>query len=77
MKMKTLAQVNSKADYSFDPKDVGLCPPEVLGKVTLCISIWSLIETLTTKVAIYALKGDMRVATGPRHSAGQWCGGRS
>src|SRR5947209_3268730 len=62
MKMKTLAQVNSKADYSFDPADVALCPPDLLGKVTRCISIWSLIEAFTAKVAIYALKGDVRVA---------------
>lgn len=62
MKMKTLAQVNPKADYSFDPADVALCPPDILGKVTQCISIWSLIEAFTAKVAIYALKGDVRVS---------------
>ena len=62
MKMKTLAQVNSKANYSFDPVDVASCPAEVLSRVARCISIWSLIETFTAKVAIYALKGDMRVA---------------
>lgn len=62
MKMRTLAQVNSKASYSFDPADVALCPPELLAKVTRCISIWSLIESFTAQVAIFALKGDMRVA---------------
>ncbi|MHC2388341.1 hypothetical protein ACVMHZ_000402 [Bradyrhizobium liaoningense] len=46
MKMKTLAQVNPKANYSFDPVDLASCPLEVLSKVTRCISIWSLIETL-------------------------------
>jgi hypothetical protein len=45
MKMKTLAQVNSRANYSFDPVDLACCPPEVLSKVARCISIWSLIET--------------------------------
>lgn len=62
MKMKTLAQVNPKANYSFDPVDLASCPPEVLSKVTRCISIWSLIETFIANVALYAVKGDMRVA---------------
>jgi hypothetical protein len=61
MKMKTLAQVNSKANYSFDPVDVASCPPEVLARVARCISIWSLIEALTANVALFAVKGDMRV----------------
>jgi hypothetical protein len=62
MKMKTLAQVNSKANYSFDPVDVASCPPEVLSRVTRCISIWSMIEAFTANVALYAVKGDIRVA---------------
>ena len=62
MKMKTLAQVNSKANYSFDPVDVASCPPEVLSRVTRCISIWSMIEAFTASVALYAVKGDIRVA---------------
>jgi hypothetical protein len=33
-----------------------------LSKVARCISIWSLVETLTANVALYAVKGDMRVA---------------
>ncbi len=62
MKMKTLAQVNPKADISFDPQDAALNRPEVLSLIARCISTWSLVETLVGQVVCYALKGDIRAA---------------
>jgi hypothetical protein len=63
MKMKTLSQVNPKAEFDVDPRKIGLKRPEVLSRVAKGISVWTLIEALTAQVVIYSLKGDVRIAT--------------
>jgi hypothetical protein len=60
--MKTLSQVNSKADYTFDPRHIGLKRPEIQARIARAISIWSIIDSLTVLVLGFALKGDIRIA---------------
>ena len=63
MRMKTLSQVNPKADYSFDPRDVGLKRPYVQARIARVIAIWAGIESLTVNVLLNALGGDIRIAS--------------
>lgn len=62
MKIKTLAQVKSKAHYTFDPHKVALHRPKILAKVTRCISLWSHCEAQVGQVVAFALKGDNKLA---------------
>lgn len=62
MKMKTLTQVNAKANYNFDPRDITPKYLEIQARVAHAISIWSCIEGLTTHVVLWALGADVKVA---------------
>jgi hypothetical protein len=62
MKMQTLAQLNPKASYEFDPEKVALKRMRVQARIAHAISIWSAIEALTANVISHALHGDMRAA---------------
>jgi hypothetical protein len=62
MKMQTLAQVNPRASYEFDPKKVALKRMRVQARIAHAISIWSTIEALTANIILHALHGDMRAA---------------
>ncbi len=62
MKLKTLAQVNPKAHYTFVPDKVGLHRPLILAKVARCISLWSQCEALVGQAVAFSLKGDNKLA---------------
>jgi hypothetical protein len=62
MQLKTLTQVNSKAKYTFDPRDIGLKHQEIQTRIAHVISIWSSIEGLTASIVLWALGADVKVA---------------
>lgn len=59
--MKTLAQVNSRAKYTFDPRDVGRQRKKIHVQISRAISIWSSIESLTSNIIMNALGADVIV----------------
>jgi hypothetical protein len=62
MAMKTLTQVNAKARYTFDPREMGLKQPKILARIARAISIWSSIEALTKNVLKWTCGYDVRIA---------------
>jgi hypothetical protein len=61
-KMQTLAQVNAKADYTFDPHTVAGKRPSTLWRMARCISLWAFIESHYAQALAFSLKGDHKVA---------------
>src|SRR5262249_27154246 len=61
-KMQTLAQVNAKADYTFDPSRVAVKRPSTLWRVARCISLWDFVEAHYAQALAFSLKADPQVA---------------
>jgi hypothetical protein len=62
LKMQTLAQVNAKADYTFDTHNVAGRRPSTLWRVARCISLWAATEALYGQILAFSLKGDPQIA---------------
>lgn len=62
MRMKTLAQVNAKADYTFHPLKTVHKRKATLKRIATCVALWAHVESLYGQILALAMHGDPRLA---------------